>query len=125
MSMIQSFNPGLAALGFFVHFITQCPSSPGEEEQGSMAEVSYYSYEYDPDSEPFLADADGGDHFDFPDRGDVGQKLFLPTDIQPPTLDTKNTPARWYDSPHRNTCSTLLLCIHVFQLTQSGAWLQS
>lgn len=106
---------------FFVHFISQCPSSPGEEEQGSMAEVSYYSYDYGPDSEPFLADADGGDHFDFPDRGgDVAQKLFPPTDIQPPTLDTKNTPERWYDSPHRNTRSALLLCIHFFQLRQLG-----
>ena len=61
-----------------------------------MAEVSYYSYEYDTDSEPFLADADGGDHFDFSDRGGgVDQKLFLPADIQPPILDTKNTPERW------------------------------
>lgn len=85
--------------GGFVRFITQRPFSPGEEEQGSMAEVSYYSYEYDPDLGPFLADTDGGDQSDFPDRGgEIEQKLFLPTDIQPPTLDTKNTPERWYDS---------------------------
>lgn len=90
-----------------------------------MAEVSYYSYEYDPDSEPFLADADGGDHFVFPDRGgDVEQKLLLPTDVQPPTLDTKNTPERWYDSPHRNASSALPLCICLFQLTQSEAQLE-
>lgn len=75
-----------------------------------MAEVSYYSYEYDPDSEPFLADADGGDHIDFPDRrGDIEQKLFLPSDIQPPTLDTKNTPERWYDSPSKCTFSIIAL----------------
>ncbi|TWW57860.1 C3 and PZP-like alpha-2-macroglobulin domain-containing protein 8 [Takifugu flavidus] len=71
---------------------TEQPSVPvhtGEEEQGSMAEVSYYSYEYDPDSEPFLADADRGDHFDFPDGGGD-----IKTDIQLPALDTKNTPER-------------------------------
>ncbi len=74
------------------------PISPGEEEQGSMAEVSYYSYEYDPDSEPFLADAEGGDHFDLPEGGgDVEQKVLLPADTQLPTLDTKNTPERWYE----------------------------
>ncbi|CAN9500475.1 unnamed protein product [Ophioblennius macclurei] len=77
---------------------TEQPSVPvhtGEEEQGSIAEVSYYSYEYDPDSDPFLADADGGDHFDIPDSGgDLGQKVLLPADTQLPTLGTKNTPAR-------------------------------
>ncbi|XP_070764603.1 C3 and PZP-like alpha-2-macroglobulin domain-containing protein 8 [Enoplosus armatus] len=77
---------------------TEQPSVPvhtGEEEQGSMAEVSYYSYEYDPDSEPFLADAEGGDHFDLPEGGeDVEQKVLLPADTQLPTLDTKNTPER-------------------------------
>lgn len=57
-----------------------------------MAEVSYYSYEYDPDSEAFIADADGGDRFDFPDGGGD-----IATDIQLPVLDTKNTPERWYD----------------------------
>lgn len=63
-----------------------------------MAEVSYYSYEYDPDSEPFLADAVGGDHFDLPEGGgDVEQKVLLPADTQLPTLDTKNTPERWYE----------------------------
>lgn len=80
---------------------TQPQISPGEEEQGSMAEVSYYSYEYDPDSEPFLADAEGGDHSDLPEGGgDVEQKVLLPTDILLPTLDTKNTPERWYDLLH-------------------------
>ncbi|KAK1897079.1 C3 and PZP-like alpha-2-macroglobulin domain containing protein 8 [Dissostichus eleginoides] len=74
--------------------LSQCPQS--EEEQGSMAEVSYYSYEYDQDSEHFLADADGGDQFDLPDGGtDVEQKVLLPADTQLPTLDTKNTPERW------------------------------
>ncbi|XP_071343784.1 C3 and PZP-like alpha-2-macroglobulin domain-containing protein 8 isoform X1 [Trachinotus anak] len=77
---------------------TEQPSVPvhtGEEEQGSMAEVSYYSYEYDPDSEPFLADAEGRDHFDLPEGGeDVEQKVLLPADTQLPTLDTKNTPER-------------------------------
>ncbi|KAM7388308.1 hypothetical protein PAMP_024494 [Pampus punctatissimus] len=74
--------------------LSQCPHS--EEEQGSMAEVSYYSYEYDPDTEPFLADAEGGDHFDLPEgRGDVEQKVLLPADTQLPTLDTRNSPERW------------------------------
>lgn len=63
-----------------------------------MAEVSYYSYEYDPDSEPFLADADGGDHPDLPEGGgDIEQKVLLVTDIQLRSLDTKNTPERWYE----------------------------
>lgn len=57
-----------------------------------MAEVSYYSYEYDSDSEPFLADAEGGDHFDLPEA--VEQKVLLPADSQLPTVDTKNTPER-------------------------------
>ncbi|XP_076009289.1 C3 and PZP-like alpha-2-macroglobulin domain-containing protein 8 [Genypterus blacodes] len=68
----------------------------GEEEQGSMAEVSYYSYEYDPDTEPFLADAEGDGRFDLPDAGKVviDQKALDPADAQTPTLDTKNTPER-------------------------------
>ncbi|XP_029905241.1 C3 and PZP-like alpha-2-macroglobulin domain-containing protein 8 [Myripristis murdjan] len=71
------------------------PVHTGEEEQGSMAEVSYYSYEYDPDSEPFLADAEAEEHFDLPEGGgDAGQKVLLPADTQLPTLDTKNTPER-------------------------------
>uniref|UniRef100_A0A3P9L213 C3 and PZP like alpha-2-macroglobulin domain containing 8 n=1 Tax=Oryzias latipes TaxID=8090 RepID=A0A3P9L213_ORYLA len=72
---------------------TEQPSVPvnmGEEEQGSVAEASYYSYEYDSDSEPFLADAERGD------RIDLEPKMFLPADAQPPTLDTKSTPERWY-----------------------------
>lgn len=63
-----------------------------------MAEVTYYSYEYDPDTEPFLADAEGRDHFDLPDGGGEGeQKVLLPADTQLPTLDTRNTPERWYE----------------------------
>lgn len=78
--------------------ITHSPFSPGEEEQGSMAEVSYYSYEYDPDSEPFLADADGGDHLDLLEGGrDIEQKALLVTDLQLRSLDTKNIPERWYE----------------------------
>jgi len=70
--------------------------SVGEEEQGSIAEVSYYSYEYDSDSETFLADADGGDHFDLPEGGGtVDYKVLLQADTQIPTVDTKNTPERW------------------------------
>lgn len=77
-----------------------------------MAEVSYYSYEYDPDSEPFLADAQGGDHFDLPEGGDdVGQKVLLPADTQLPTLDIKNTPERWYELLH------LCFCFFVFHQT--------
>lgn len=61
-----------------------------------MAEVSYYSYEYDPDSDPFLADAEGGDHFDLPEGGGgIEHNVLLPVDTQLPTLDTKNTPERW------------------------------
>lgn len=63
-----------------------------------MAELSYYSYEYDPDSEPFLADAEGGDHSDLSEGGgDVEQKVLMRADPQLPTLDTKNTPERWYE----------------------------
>lgn len=83
-----------------------------------MAEVSYYSYEYDPDSEPFIADADGGDRFDFPDGGGD-----IATDIQLPVLDTKNTPERWYDPSHQNTWFSLLLLAVLCQLTKGGAWL--
>lgn len=69
-----------------------------------MAEVSYYSYEYDPDSEPFLADADGGDHFDLPKGAEiVEQKVLLPADTQITTLDTKNTPERWYKALFSST----------------------
>lgn len=61
-----------------------------------MAEVSYYSYEYDSDSEPFLADAEGGDQYDLPEGGDVvRQKVVLAADTQTSTLETKNTPERW------------------------------
>nr|XP_040039708.1 C3 and PZP-like alpha-2-macroglobulin domain-containing protein 8 [Gasterosteus aculeatus aculeatus] len=77
---------------------TEQPSAPvhtGEEEQGSMAEVSYYSYEYDPDAEPFLADAEGRDIFHVPEGGDVvQQKVLLRADTQLPTPDAKNTPER-------------------------------
>lgn len=82
-------------------------SHPGDEEQGSMAEVSYYSYEYDPDSEPFLADADGGAHSELLEGGgDVEQKTPQPTDVQLlPLPDTKNAPQRWYDTftDHRHS----------------------
>lgn len=80
-------------------------SHPGDEEQGSMAEVSYYSYEYDPDSEPFLAD--GGAHSELLEGGgDVEQKAPQPTDIQLlPLPDTKNAPQRWYHTfSHHKHC---------------------
>ncbi|KAM4574402.1 C3 and PZP-like alpha-2-macroglobulin domain-containing protein 8 isoform 2-T2 [Fundulus diaphanus] len=77
---------------------TEQPSVPvhaGDEEQGSMAEVSYYSYEYDSDSDPFLADGEGGDHFDIPEGGGgVQHKAPLPANTQLPTMDTKSTPER-------------------------------
>lgn len=77
---------------------TEQPSVPvhtGEEEQGSMAEVSYYSYEYDSDSDPFLADGEGGDHFDVPEGGGgVQYKMLLQANTQVPTMDTKSTPER-------------------------------
>lgn len=59
----------------------------GGEEQGSQSEVSYYSYEYDSDSEPFPAEPDA--HF------------LLPAETQTPmasqtlSLDTKDSPERW------------------------------
>lgn len=63
-----------------------------------MAEVSYYSYEYDPDSDPFLADADGVHQSAHPEiQQSVEQTVPLPADKQLPTLDTKNTPERWYE----------------------------
>ncbi|XP_024134100.1 C3 and PZP-like alpha-2-macroglobulin domain-containing protein 8 isoform X2 [Oryzias melastigma] len=62
------------------------PVNAGEEEQGSVAEASYYSYEYDSDSEPFLADAEGGDR--------VEPKMFLPADAQLAVMDTKSIPER-------------------------------
>ncbi|KAM4629689.1 C3 and PZP-like alpha-2-macroglobulin domain-containing protein 8 isoform 2-T2 [Polymixia lowei] len=71
------------------------PVDTGEEEQGSMAEVSYYSYEYDPDTEPFLADAEGEDHFELPAGGEeADHKVLVLADTQLTTLDTKNTPER-------------------------------
>lgn len=60
-----------------------------------MAEVSYYSYEYDSDTDPFLADAEGGDHYDLSEGGDhVGHRAAL-SDTQTPTLETKSIPERW------------------------------
>ena len=62
-----------------------------------MAEVSYYSYEYDPDSQPFLADSDGHDHFELHAGGKGPEhRVVIPADTQLTTLDTKNTPERWY-----------------------------
>jgi hypothetical protein len=56
-----------------------------------MAEVSYYSYEYDP--EPFPAE--GEDHLEL-EAGEQGGEQESPSDIQLPTLDTKDPPERWY-----------------------------
>lgn len=81
-----------------------------------MAEVSYYSYEYDPDSEPFLADADGGAHPELLEgRGDVEQKVPQPTDVQLiPLPATKNTPQRWYDTFTHHRRSVFCLSAHRF-----------
>ncbi|XP_035593483.1 C3 and PZP-like alpha-2-macroglobulin domain-containing protein 8 isoform X2 [Oncorhynchus keta] len=68
---------------------TPVPIHTGEEEQGSMAEVSYYSYEYDP--EPFPAE--GEDHLEL-EAGERGGEQESPSDIQLPTLDTKDPPER-------------------------------
>ncbi|XP_053709629.1 C3 and PZP-like alpha-2-macroglobulin domain-containing protein 8 [Synchiropus splendidus] len=74
---------------------TELPSVPvhtGEEEQGSMAEASYYSYEYDPDTDSFLADADG-DHLNFPEETlDVDPKAPLPVNTH--SVRTRNHPER-------------------------------
>lgn len=71
------------------------PVHTGEEEQGSMAEVSYYSYEYDPDTEPFLADSEGHDHFELRAGGKGPEhRVIIPADPQQTTLDTKNIPGR-------------------------------
>ncbi|XP_067086562.1 C3 and PZP-like alpha-2-macroglobulin domain-containing protein 8 [Osmerus mordax] len=43
-----------------------------EEEPGSMAEMSYYSYEYDADSEPFAVD--GEDHLELPVGEEAGEQ---------------------------------------------------
>lgn len=76
-----------------------------------MAEVSYYSYEYDSDSEPFLADAEGGDRYDLSDSGKyVKQKVVLPADIQISSLETKNIPKRWYEWSHQCLFCFFLLC---------------
>ncbi|KAM6962537.1 C3 and PZP-like alpha-2-macroglobulin domain-containing protein 8 [Aplochiton taeniatus] len=75
--------------------LSQCPQ--GDEEQGSMAEVSYYSYEYDPASEAFPID--GENHFELPVVEEMDELEFpVPTDGQLPTLDTKEPPERWYDT---------------------------
>ncbi|XP_055020617.1 C3 and PZP-like alpha-2-macroglobulin domain-containing protein 8 isoform X1 [Boleophthalmus pectinirostris] len=74
---------------------TEQPSVPvhtGEEDQVSIAEVSYYSYEYDTDSEPFLADVDTGDQLYLPVEAGMDSKI--PTDIQLPTPDTRTSPER-------------------------------
>lgn len=67
------------------------PIHTGEEEPGSMAEVSYYSYEYDPDSEPFHVD--GEDHFELQVGEEAGEREGL-ADSQLPSLDTIDIPER-------------------------------
>ncbi|KAM9761751.1 C3 and PZP-like alpha-2-macroglobulin domain-containing protein 8 isoform 1-T1 [Menidia menidia] len=71
------------------------PVQANEEEQGSMAEASYYSYDYDPDAEAFPPDADGGDGVVLPGGGAVERKAPPLADVQHlPTADTRNTPER-------------------------------
>lgn len=85
-----------------------------------MAEVSYYSYEYDPDSEPFLADADadGGAHSELLEGGgDVEQKApQLTGDQLLPLPDTKNAPQRWYDAFTRHKRSARLPVCRVYRI---------
>lgn len=72
---------------------TEQPSVPvqtGDDDQASIAEISYYSYEYDPDSEPFLADT--GDQFYLPLGAEIESKV--PADIPLPTPETRNSPER-------------------------------
>ncbi|KAK7889726.1 hypothetical protein WMY93_025286 [Mugilogobius chulae] len=66
------------------------PVQAGEEDQVSVAEVSYYSYEYDPD--PFLADADMADPLYLPLGAEIESKV--PVDIQLSTPDTRINPER-------------------------------
>ncbi|XP_077390785.1 C3 and PZP-like alpha-2-macroglobulin domain-containing protein 8 [Festucalex cinctus] len=78
---------------------TEQPSVPihtGEEEPGSMADVTYYSYDYDADSEPFLADAGARDPAFHVPRAhpDAAPKGPLPADTQIPTAATRNSPER-------------------------------
>ncbi|XP_056132926.1 C3 and PZP-like alpha-2-macroglobulin domain-containing protein 8 [Lampris incognitus] len=75
---------------------TPGPENTGEEEQASMAEVSYYSYEYDPDSEPFLANAEGEEHLELPaeEEGAERSKGTVSADAHLTMLDTKNNPER-------------------------------
>ncbi|XP_072294012.1 C3 and PZP-like alpha-2-macroglobulin domain-containing protein 8 [Eucyclogobius newberryi] len=72
---------------------TEQPSVPvetGEEDQVSIAEVSYYSYEYDPDL--FLADGNTEDQLYLPLGAEIKSKV--PEDIQPSTPDTRTSPER-------------------------------
>lgn len=95
----------LSFFSSFCHLMCLCFIPVGEEEQGSVAEVSYYSYEYDLDSEPFLADAEEGVRLDLPEGGGrLDQKVLLPADSQLPIVDTKSSPERWYVLLHLLSC---------------------
>ena len=85
-----------------------------------MAEVSYYSYEYDPDSQPFLADSDGHDHFELHAGGKGPEhRVVIPADTQLTTLDTKNTPDRWYGPLVMDPLSIDFLMYFAIQVVES------
>uniref|UniRef100_A0A8B9H8M1 C3 and PZP like alpha-2-macroglobulin domain containing 8 n=2 Tax=Astyanax mexicanus TaxID=7994 RepID=A0A8B9H8M1_ASTMX len=65
----------------------------GEEEQGSMEEVSYYSYEYDPDVEPFTPEEE--EQLVLPVEEEETAETLRHLDRQPLTVETKDSPARW------------------------------
>ncbi|XP_076880650.1 C3 and PZP-like alpha-2-macroglobulin domain-containing protein 8 isoform X3 [Brachyhypopomus gauderio] len=64
----------------------------GEAEQGSMPEVSYYSYDYDPDTETFLSEEE--EQLGAAEVGEEAASPLGPLDGYPLTVDTKHTPER-------------------------------
>lgn len=70
----------------------------GGEEPGSMAEVSYYSYEYDPDTDSFSPENEAKlvpieEEEEAEDTAQLLGGHIL-------TVDTKDSPERWWDTIH-------------------------
>ncbi len=69
-----------------------------EEEPGSVAEVSYYSYEYDPDTDSFSPESEeklipiGGEEEEAADTKQLSGHIL--------TVDTKDSPERWWDTTY-------------------------
>ncbi len=67
----------------------------GGEEPGSVAEVSYYSYEYDPDSDSFSPESEEklipiGEEEEAADTKQLSGHIL--------TVDTKDSTERWWDT---------------------------